>query len=469
MKRWLRLVIAAVVVAALVVTLVVLRRSDAESEAAADADSNAAIAAEERVSILETERESITSIEIDRDGDSLVLQAAGDGTFTPDYRYDVEWSESGVNRIVGSATSLTAIRTIDQTPSDLDQYGLDNPRITVTVALEDEETTGLEIGSRVPGGRGYYVRVLGDQTVYSASSAWISPFFSSLDDLRDKTLPEINPQALQEIAINTISGRSIVVERVTDGDPELTLSPMAVLSPFGRRYSASSTWLEELAQLIPSIQIIRYAADEPSDLTVYGLAPPEASLSISDGQNTLELEIGAAVNGARFARFPDGRSVFVVGGVEQIVRTTPYETVDAFAYIISIDLVDRVVIETDNRRYEARIEREPPENPDDPEAEPVATYFFNGEEMDEDLFKTLYQWFIGLLVDAEVDSPADAEADLSITYEHNSDLPDVTLRFVPLDSNYYAVFRDGSADFKISRNKIRRLKVALEDPESIRD
>ena len=79
---------------------------------------------------------------------------------------------------------------------------------------------------------------------------------------------------------------------------------------------ASAGWIEDLAQLLPSIQIVSYVDDDPSDLSVYGLEPPEAAFSVSDGQNTLEFEIGAATDAGRFARYPEGRSVFVVSGVE---------------------------------------------------------------------------------------------------------------------------------------------------------
>ncbi len=461
MTRWLRLLIAVLVIVALVVVLIVVRRAGEDELPAGTADSSS-----DRVSMLDIPRESITEILVEHPDDRLVLRAAADGTFEPEYRYDVLFSDSRVGRVVGSLTSLMSERVIDKQPEALQEYGLSEPAVRVTATLSDADPVTVLVGNRTPGGDGYYVQTSQSTTVYSVSSLWVSPFFYSIDDLREKALPQINPQALSEIVIQTTDGRTIraAAKAPDDDDPEMSLAVMAITEPYLRRYQASTNWIDSVAQALPSIGILRYVDDDPQELQSYGLDPARAGLRVSDVDNELHLILGDATPDGRYARFARGGSVFVVRGVEGLISITPYETISPFIFIVNIDLVDSIVVESTSDTYVATIQRTPGESDDD---DPVETFSLDGEELEDGVFRDLYQWLIGLQLDAEIGEPASGAPEVSITYHLNTSGPAVLLEFVPQDSNYYAVYRDGASEFVVTRTKIRRLLAALADPSSI--
>ncbi|MEE8441892.1 MAG: DUF4340 domain-containing protein [Spirochaetia bacterium] len=461
MKRWVRLILAAAVIASLVVALIVVRRAGNGDSPAGIADSGS-----DRVSILDIPRESITTISVEGPDDRLVLRAAADGTFEPEYLHDVLFIDSRVSRIVGSVTGLRSGRVIDEQPEALEVYGLSEPAVRVTANLSDSDPVTLLVGNRNPGGDGYYVQTSESATVYLVSTVWISPLFYSMDDLRDKTVPQINPQGLTEIVIRTIDDRTIRATTIAedDDDPEMAMTVLAITEPFARRRQASTTWMTSVAEALPSIGIVRYVDDAPQDLQTYGLDPPLAGLRVSDGTNTLGLELGEATSDGRFGRFTAGESVFVVRGVEGLISVTPYETISPFIFIVNIDLVDSIVVETTTDRHVAGIQRTPGENEDD---DPVETFSLNGEELDDGLFRDIYQWLIGLQMDAEIGEAASGAPEVSITYYLNTGAPAVLLEFVPQDSNYYAVYRDGVSEFVVTRTKIQRMLATLADPSSI--
>lgn len=461
MKRRLRLLLAVVVIAALVVALIVARRPGEDETPVAATDSGS-----DRVSILAIPRETITEIAVERSEDRVVIRATADGTFEPEYRHDVVFTASRVARIVGSVTSLRSQRVINERPESLDEFGLSEPAVRVTATLYESDPVTILVGNRTSGGDGYYVKTVDDTTVYSVSTLWIAPFFYSLDDLRDKTLPQINLQALEEIVIRTVDGRTISATLVAedDDDPEMSFALMVITEPFDRRYQASSTWIESVTEALPSIGIVRFVDDDPRDLEQYGLDPARAGFRISDGTGVIDLELGETTTDGRFARFTGGGSVFVLRGAEELISVTPYATVSPFIYIVNIDLVDSIVVASPTARYLATIERTPGESADD---DPVETFYFDGEELEDGLFRDLYQWLIGLQMDAEVGEPASGAPELSITYHLNNGGPAVLIEFVPQDSNYYAVYRGGESEFVVARSKIQRLLATLADPSSI--
>ena len=454
MKRWVRLVVAAAVIVVLVVVLVLVTR-DKEADAAAPDTS----ADPDRVAILDIPRETISGITIEREGGRLSLQADADGLLEPVYEHDVTFSRSRIDRIVGSASSLSSRRVIEESAEDPGAYGLAQPAAQVEITA-DGGTTTLLVGDRTPTGDGYYVRTADSATVYTVSTTWITPFFSSLDDLRDKTLAQLNPQELREVRIDTLEGRIIRLEPVRDDDddPEMAFTALAVTSPFRRRYQASTNWLEEVAGTLGGFAIVRYVDDDPENLEQYGLANPRARVRVADSRNAVDVELGEPTEDGRYARFPGGRSVFVFRGAETLIRTRPYDAITPFAFIINIDLVDSFVVEGGGRRYVGSIERSPGEGD-----ETIETYKLNGAPIEEDLFKDLYQWLIGLQLDAEAPNPQRGPAAVTLQYNLNNGSAPVVLEFVPQDGNYMAAYREGTAEFLIARAKLNRMLQAFAD------
>ncbi|MFW6261686.1 MAG: DUF4340 domain-containing protein [Spirochaetota bacterium] len=213
-----------------------------------------------------------------------------------------------------------------------------------------------------------------------------------------------------------------------------------------------------------------FVDDAPDDLSEYGLAPPEARVVIEDQETTFEVLVGASTEGGRFATFPDTPSVFVLSGIEPLVDVEPYDTISPFALIVNIDLIETFVVETGDETFTGRIERTPADDPETEEEEFDEAYFLNGEQIDEDTFKDLYQWAIGLQLDAEIDAAnipttdelAAREPIVSITYNLNNDMEPLNVSFVPENENFAAVVREGRAEFLIARAKLDRLVRAFE-------
>lgn len=469
MKRWIRLGAIVVAIAAMVVALVILRSQD--PDAAAEEPAPTLGDDPDRVTLLENDRDAIERITIDGDESDLTIERVSEEEFRPVYEYDVEFQPQRVNRIVSQAVSLTSRRVIGEV-DDLAEYGLDDPTATITVEREDGGQQSITVGSMTPARDAYYVMRPDDENVYSVFNSWIRPFFTTLDSMRVRSIPQIDFQALERIVIETLEGRTIRTELIPewDEDPELGFSRFAVYEPFSRRFQANTNWFEELQGALEGLQIGPFVDDAPDDLARYGLSPPRAQVLIEDQETTFEVLVGAETEGGRFATFPDSPSVFVLSGIEPVVDVEPYDTISPFALIVNIDLIDTFVVETADQTFTGRIERTPADDPETEEEEFDEAYFLNGEQIDEDTFKDLYQWVIGLQLDAEIevanipttDELASREPIVTVTYNLNNDMGPLDVSFVPQNANFAAVVREGRAEFLIARAKLQRLERAFE-------
>lgn len=469
-RRAITLIVVAVLIAGLIGALVILRnRTPEEAETISST-------ASERTPLLQIPREEIELVTVTQDSGEVAVEAAGDGAFEVVYPYEVVFSQTRVNRIVSGAASISARRTVEEEPEDLAVYGLDEPRATITVRKTDDTQEQLLVGRQTPARDSFYVKKSDDATVYLVYNTWITPFLYSIDELRDKTIPQINTQELTRLEIDTTAGRRITVRRVEEGefddDPELAFNAYVVEQPYRRQFGFAGQFLETLTNELSTLRILRFVDDQPDNLAQYGLNPPRARLYVADGRNQLQILFGEQTDGGRYASFGFGQNVFIMSGGEELIAASPYSVVSTFALILNIDLVDDFVVTYKDARYTGAIEREwpdgePPEegetDENGEEIEPIETYFLNGEEIDEDSFRDLYQWAIGLLMDTEApDNPTYREPAVTITYSL-TDGTSKSVEFVPYNSNFYAVFRDGISEFLISRAKLDRMHRAFDE------
>ena len=130
---------------------------------------------------------------------------------------------------------------------------------------------------------------------------------------------------------------------------------------------------------------------------------------------------------------------------------------DKFAFIVSIDNVDRIAINAPGTEHTLSMTRKT-------EKEEVETsYFLDGAAVEEKAFKDLYQALIALFLEAEYSPAISENPEVTLVYSLNKgSIPEYTLSFVPFDVDFYAVFKNGETSFLISRIQIERMLAALD-------
>jgi hypothetical protein len=189
-----RLLIAAVVLAGLVGLMYWSNRS--EEAKATKGDPKAA------PKILDLKEADIKQIEIrHRDGETAIVKRDGSGKWTIAAPQALAADQSAVSAITTAAATLSSDRVVDENASNLSSYGLDPPRIGITLTMADGKTHVLRIGEDTPTDGGSYAMLDGDKRLFTIASFGKTSLDKQSKDLREKHLMVFDQDKLSRVEL----------------------------------------------------------------------------------------------------------------------------------------------------------------------------------------------------------------------------------------------------------------------------
>lgn len=201
-----------------------------------------------------------------------------------------------VRAYLASLKGLRALDFPDDSPTDLAPYGLDKPRLEVTVTLRGKKgNRSVALGSEIKKGtqKRIYARRGDRPTVYSLGEWALRSLDKSVNDFRDKTVLVFDESKAARIEVHRRDGAGFTLVREkgkwrVEGAPAHAKFKTAAIDGF----------VDDLHDL----RGYEIAADNPSDLSPYGLDGPDYRVTIyaEDGS-----EIGTII-AARYQ--PPGKS-----------------------------------------------------------------------------------------------------------------------------------------------------------------
>lgn len=342
-KRYTTLLILCILLAAVAGAVVLLRSGQAE-----DADS-----ASEMATILGTEADQITSLEWTAGDASFALQRTETDDSSSSDGWDYPANEAlPLDGSVGDdladlMAGLTAARTLDA-PENAADYGLDTPRLTVTVGTDAGSHT-LLVGSVNETTGDVYIQMLDTQTVYTLESDIVDQFPTSENDLiLVESLPSISLSSVTDAQLQTPQGllelhytepveedSSAASDSASDSAAEETTNWTATLD--GAAIAVTNDQAEAVVRDVLALQYTACADYAPASLADYGLDQPlytltltytEETASDSDSSNASESQTTEKTFTLYLGNVDDSGSVcaFQEGGVQVgLVSSTAYD------------------------------------------------------------------------------------------------------------------------------------------------
>lgn len=209
-------------------------------------------------------------------------------------------------KVVEKMAPLKAVRKLE-TDAKLEQFGLDEPKATLTVELKDGETYEFDVGERTYGGHHYYVRDRRSGDLYLMDSGQLSPL-ETPERLRERDLHDLKRQQIVRVQVQRDS-QTVILEQHNRSD---RAAAYWAKGGTDKRSEVAKTWLDKFFGL--------YARTYPTD-------PPEglesvfmARLEPEDGKVlTVEVLRSSAKDGEEERFF--ARSDFTRGLVELSTRS----------------------------------------------------------------------------------------------------------------------------------------------------
>ena len=216
-------------------------------------------------------------------GDATTLRKEG-GVWQVTQPITAAASESEVSGITSALGQMEVGRVVDENPTNLNDYGLSNPRIQIDFkAAGDKDYKKLLVGDKSPTGSDIFAKRNDDKQVFLIPSFQETSFNRTTFDLREKSVLKFDREKVDGIDV-TSSGKTLTVAK-EGGDWKIT-KPVQTKADFGS--------VEGLVGRLQSVQMKSIVADNPpaADLKKYGLDKPEATVNLSAGSTRATLLIG---------------------------------------------------------------------------------------------------------------------------------------------------------------------------------
>ena len=218
-----------------------------------------------------------------KNGDVTMTYTKNDDTWTYEEDSDFPLDESAVDTKMSKLTSLTVDRVLES-PEDLSEYGLDEPKQEVTVLKTDGTAFTLYIGNQNSSNNDFYVKVDDGTDVYTMPASSVNVFdMQPYDVAKADTFPTLESTNIRNMKVEKEDG---TVELSSDE----TGTSWTVKDQDGNEEEAGTTAASDLTTAVSSLSYKDFVDYKGDDLAQYGLDKPAETVTIVTEETEAETE-----------------------------------------------------------------------------------------------------------------------------------------------------------------------------------
>lgn len=495
------IIICAVVIVCLGVTLLVLNLTGKKEDSSSDIMSSVA-ESENTIPLTDDiasdlDNTYVKTIEVTNENDSFTISQVKNKTEEWEIK-DLDGIEQSNTVYTGLATSIAGLSATDiaeENASDLDKYGLKNPKTKFTVTFSDDNNTKRTylIGDISPNDSDYYICEEGKSTVYTIGSGSLAYFFYTKEDFIALTMLEspASEDDYPDFIKETISVESLDYDMVIE-TPEETLdympSAQVMTSPIFAYLDVtnSADITHGMWGLSASAAVV--AHPDKKDFKKYGISNPMTKVTLETSDGTYTLSIGNPV----YAKDSEGKDTTTVeyyytyldgvGGKDVIFKVSadslPWAGVKPPDFISSLmtynAATDLKSVVVDDGEEKTKFMLEAVVNPDADDAEDEAptmmlsSVTLNGKNLDVEVWKGWYQYLLQCPTSEVYFEEPETDCYLTVSINRNDGDKDV-LEFFKDTNRRTIVKLNGKTSYRIESSYVTKLvsnmKLAIEGKE----
>ncbi len=406
---------------------------------------------------------SQTPTVVDENGDEVT-----DATVYTLVGYEDLALQDGVADDVANDASVMGFDTIISTKGDLSDFGLDDPRASVTVTYTDGTAARLRIGDVAAADAGTYIAFGDSDIVYLSSNDAVDAFLYSVLDFMTLEVTAAADDTDSSIARTIeLSGTryhdTIVLESNCD---DALNSDYLMTEP--KRMQADAVESADIAGDIRGLyaEAAVYVNPDTATLASFGLDHPYARVRAKYADTTVTLIASAPDDsGAVYLMKAGGRVIYTIqlGAVEwantDISKLIPETVLD-----LNMEAVSGITVRTGSDSYDITVvtSTESVEN-DDGETEDVTTTnaYVGDEQLDFEHFSVFFQNLNGVQI-TDPDASSGSGTLCTVTIRFSTGREDMTVMFADGGSKVSATL-DGLTLGAVYKNTVSRLIAAADD------
>ena len=382
-----------------------------------------------------------------------------DNVISLDGKPDVALDQTEASTEVTNLSAVAVERVIEENPTDLAKYGLDQPQAKATITFTDGNSATFLLGKAAGSQSTYYLMKQGDKRVMTA---WISVNTSMTATLESLLAKQGVGLADTDMETVTVRKGGQDIYSFTNKDPMGDVNTFTWMITVPWKRSADVQKLSEVCTAIAGLEMGAVVEADVQDLTKYGLDKPSAELIVTGKGKTIDLLVGAAKDDTDvYVKYADSGKVYTLAKDSlSFIDDDPYTLTDNMILLASIYRVSSVQIDCLGEQGSIQIEQVPvldskgnAKTDTSGKAIVEQKFSMNGKELDADIARYYYQTLIGLTTHSALDAgwkPAGAPVG-TITFNRATDPKTVFIKAYDLDKDFYAVTVDDISYFRMKK------------------
>lgn len=258
---------------------------------------------EAQTKLVSFEEKEVTAFSIRR-GEMVITLERGEGGWRMSQPVEDRADEREISALLGNVSRATIERTLKLEGENLDDFGLKEPPIVLTVLLGDQaDPVTVEVGSNTPAGFSVYARRKGEEKVLLVPSTVKTPLEKEPFTFRSKAPLFVDQDAVKAVNLHTHSLR-LRLERQEKG--------WRITDPIQAK--ADSAKVSNLVDSLGQDQVTAFLDEPPTNVKSLGLEPPWGEIRLRlDGGAEATLLLGVEKKeGGVYARRGDEERVLVL-------------------------------------------------------------------------------------------------------------------------------------------------------------
>ena len=253
---------------------------------------------------LKFEPEEVTGVTLAVAGEKQIrCQTGGEAEWQMVEPFDVKADAKEIQSILEALHLLKVAEFTKDGATNLTEYGLDNPRIRVSIQLGDE-SHALLVGSDIPHTAHVYVKPGALDAVYAVNREILTTLDKTVFNLRDKRVIDFQRTATNRFEIQRRGEAKIVCTKDLKGVWQIE-EPVAL--------KADAEVVDDLLFGIDSLKAVEFVAEQPTSLKRYGLEDPLMRVSFfTPDEQPAVLLLGQKQGDMVYAKARNARRVVLV-------------------------------------------------------------------------------------------------------------------------------------------------------------
>ncbi len=347
-------------------------------------------------------------------------------------------------RLENRLKDFLASRILEENTDDLQKYGLDNPKATISFKLNDGTENTLLIGEMTASKVQYYAKDSAREQIYILGSYDVENFLAPITEFRDRSILEVDIGSINAVSMDTGGIRDYKLV----GDDSGTWKMKQPLET-----DARGDAVDEMLGDILELKIKDFITDNLDEASLYGLEKPAYTMEIGDSkQNTQKIYFGKIDEEEQviYIKVDDYEEVYTLSlEVFDPRRFKITNFLNEAPLSVAIGDINKVTIIEDDTVVDF--------NRDTSKAEDIFTCA--GETVNQEDFTTLYVNIMALTAEGYDPENIGGTPDLTVMLELRDNEEMIKVEFVKRDDLSYFIIMNGEPrPFYIGERKIDLIK-----------